>query len=119
MPRDSRQYLNDILGAIDRIRAYTDGLDALSFKVDRLRIDAVNMNLMIIGEATRSLPDEVKQRQPGIDWRNINGLRNIITHEYFRLNLDRIWDVVEVELPPLRTAVLVLLDTLADDGADD
>ncbi len=90
MPRDSRQYLNDMLEAIDRIQAYTDGLDVASFKADRLRIDAVNMNLMMIGEAARVLPNEVKQLQPGIDWRNITGLRNIITHEYFRLNLDRI-----------------------------
>lgn len=68
------------------------------------------MNLMVIGEAANHIPDEVKSQYPDIDWRNIIGLRNVVTHEYFRLNLRIIWNVVEVELPILAQQIQTILD---------
>lgn len=118
MPRDFRQSLQDILEAIAKIERYVVGLDLEHFKRDDLRIDAINMNLIIIGEAANAVPEAIQQRYPNVDWRNIVGLRNVITHEYFRLNLDRIWNVVEVELPRLKQHVERILAAENTDHAE-
>lgn len=116
MPRDSRQYLQDILDAIAKIEQYVSGFDIARFKADHLHVDGVTMNLIIIGEAANSIPDEIQQQYPEIDWRNITGLRNVIAHEYFRLNLDRIWDIVHVEIPLLKNQIILMI---AKDNPDD
>ena len=118
MSRDYRLYLNDILQAIAKINGYVQGQTLDQFKADSLTIDAVALNLMIIGEASRNIPDEIQRQYPAVDWRNIVGLRNIITHEYFRLNLDRIWNVIEVELPLLRDHISNILEDNAGDEED-
>lgn len=105
MPRDSKQVLQDILDAIAKIERYTVGYDLERFKQDELHIDGITMNLIIIGEAANAIPEHIQMQNADVDWRNIIGLRNAITHEYFRLNLDRIWNVVEVELPRLKLQV--------------
>jgi uncharacterized protein with HEPN domain len=110
MSRDYRLYLNDILQAIAKINGYVQGQTLDQFKANNLTIDAVALNLMIIGEAARNIPDEIQKRHPAVDWRNIVGLRNIITHEYFRLNLDRIWNLIEVELPLLHEQINKILE---------
>jgi len=112
MPRDFKQSLQDILDAISKIERYTVGYDLERFKQDELHIDGINMNLIIIGEAANAVPEAIQLHNPDVDWRNIIGLRNAITHEYFRLNLDRIWNVVEVELPRLKQQVeRILIDS--------
>ncbi len=105
MPRDFRLYLQDILDAIAKVERYSAGLDLEQFKLDELHIDGINMNLIVIGEAANAVPDDIQQKYPQIDWRNVIGLRNAIAHEYFRLNLDRIWDIVEVEIPELKRLI--------------
>lgn len=90
MSRDYRLYLQDILEGIGRINTYLVGYDFDRFKQDQLIIDAINMNLIIIGETANGTPDWLQHRYPMVDWRNIIGLRNILTHEYFRLNLARL-----------------------------
>ncbi len=109
MPRDFRLYLQDILDAIAKVERYSADLDLEQFKRDELHIDGINMNLIIIGEAANAVPDEIQQRYPQIDWRNVIGLRNAIAHEYFRLNLDRIWNIIEVELPELKQQIQDLI----------
>ena len=69
MPRDHRLYLDDIIGAVDRIQSYVEGMDFTEFAADQRTIDAVVRNLEIIGEAARSLPNEVKNSIPETDWR--------------------------------------------------
>ena len=110
MSRDYEARLGDVLAAIHKIGSYIDGIDIATFKQDDLIIDAVNMNLMIIGEAANNIPDEVQQKYPEVDWRNIIGLRNVITHEYFRLNLDRIWDITQNVLPDFREQIAEVLE---------
>lgn len=110
MSRGYELRLQDILDAIDKIKRYTDGLDFAQFEVNSMVVDSVNMNLSIIGEAVRNLPVSLQMQYPQVDWRNIAGLRNIITHEYFRLNLARIWDVIENELPKLASQIKQILE---------
>lgn len=104
MPRDHRLYLDDIVGAVDRIQSYVEGMDYSGFAADQRTMDAVIRNLEIIGEAARSLPTEIKDAMPATEWRKIVGLRNLLLHEYFALSTRVVWDIVKTKLDPLRLA---------------
>ena len=110
MRRDFRLYLDDILEAIHQIRTYVADQNEETFAKDRKTQDAVIRNLEIIGEAAGSLPDQVRKDQPEIDWRKITGLRNILIHEYFGINLPIVWDVIQTKLGPLETVSRRLLE---------
>lgn len=109
MPRDHRLYLDDILEAIRNIREYVKGMDYDAFVGDKKTRDAVVRNLEIIGEAAGRLPESVRSTAPGIEWRKIMSLRNILAHQYFGLNLPIIWDVVQNKLQPLETSCRKLM----------
>jgi uncharacterized protein with HEPN domain len=112
----SRRYdlrLKDILVAIKKIERYTTGIDTLeAFKADERLVDSVCMNLFVIGEAANQIPIDIQGMNPQIDWRNIIGLRNVLAHEYFRINLDRIWNAVQTDLPELSQNIEKLLEQL-------
>jgi uncharacterized protein with HEPN domain len=105
MPRDYKVYLEDIIEAIERIRDYTNGLSFETFINDLKTVDAVNRNFGIIGEAVNKIPEEIKANYPNIDWYGIVGLRNILIHDYFKVDLEIIWDVIENKLSPLEKQV--------------
>ena len=110
MPRDYRLYVDDILEAVKRIHDYVRDLDYKTFSSDLKTQDAVIRNLEIIGEAARHFPPEMTSRAPTIEWPKIMGLRNILTHEYFGVNLAIIWDVVQHKLDTLAHACRNLLE---------
>ena len=109
MPRDYKVSLEDILGAIRKIRSYTQGVTLQTFKQDSKTFDAVVRNLEIVGEAAKSLPDTVRLGHPEIDWNRIAGLRDILIHEYFGVDAEIIWDVVENKLRALEEVVQKIL----------
>lgn len=110
MPRDSRVYLEDILEAIRRIRDYTKGYSKERLHSDLRTADAVVRNLEIVGEAVKRLPPALRDRRPEIEWAKISGLRDILIHAYFGVDLDIIWDVVESKLSALEQNVSALLE---------
>lgn len=112
MPRDCRIYLEDILDAVHKVRAYTDGLSKTAFLRDDKTFDAVVRNLEIIGEAAKNIPDTVRADAPGVEWKKIAGLRDILIHEYFGIDGEIVWDIVQHKLPNLETAVQRLLTDL-------
>ncbi|MBU6335642.1 MAG: DUF86 domain-containing protein [Chloroflexi bacterium] len=115
MPRDYRLYLEDILEAIARVERYTSDVDFVTFSADEMRVDAVVRNLELIGEAAKQIPRVQRDLMPAIEWRKIAGLRDIVAHQYFNLNLAIIWDVVEHHLGDLRVAATALLAVDPDD----
>jgi len=100
MARDSRVYLEDIVTAADRIAAYVTGHTHDSFVADAKTVDAVVRNLEIIGEATKQVADDVRRQAPEIEWTKIAGLRDVLIHAYFTVDLEIVWDVVANKLPP-------------------
>jgi uncharacterized protein with HEPN domain len=108
MPRDYRVYLEDILEAAQKIREYTSGLTFDQFRADSRTVDAVIRNLEIIGEAARSVPEAARRKGPGVDWRKLAGLRDILIHQYFGVDLQIVWDIVKDKLPVLERQVTEL-----------
>lgn len=101
MPRDYRVYLEDILEAIQKIHKYTRGLSLETFSGDSKTQDAVVRNLEVIGEAIKKVPDEVRSGYPHVDWKKIAGLRDILIHEYFGIDVEIVWDIVQNKVPVL------------------
>lgn len=112
MSRDYKAYLDDILKAVARVEKYTRGKTYHQFKANELLQDGVVRNLEIIGEAAGKLPKRVTELEPGVEWRNIAGMRNILAHEYFGVDNQIVWQVVEEILPGLKRAVKKLMTLL-------
>ena len=101
-------YLSHILEAIERILAFVaEGQEA--FRADLKTQDAVIRNLQVVGEASKRVSLRVKEAHPEIPWRSMAGMRDRVTHDYFGVSLDIVWDVVANHLPPLREGIARLL----------
>ena len=90
-PRQWRLYVADIVDAITAIDTYTAGLTREQFFGDRLRLDAVIKNLMVIGEAAGRVPDDISEASPQIPWSRMRGMRNVAVHEYFGIDEEVLW----------------------------
>ncbi len=103
--RDYKLYLDDISEAAKRIERYIRGFTLEKLKKDSLTVDAVVRNLEIIGEAAKRIPANVKEKYPDIEWKKIAGLRDILVHEYFGIDLEVLWDIIENKLPVLKQEI--------------
>ena len=109
MSRDLGLYLTDIIRAISKIQQYTSGMTYDDLLADDKTFDAVIHNLQIIGEATKQIPEAIRQKYPQIEWRKIAGLRDIIAHAYFNVNPKIVWNILTTKLKPLRNCVTLIL----------
>lgn len=109
MPRDYRVYADDIIGAIEKIQRFTVGLDRETFSQDEKTFDAVIRNLEVIGEAIKKIPEDVRMRYPLVEWKKIAGVRDILVHEYFGIDVEIVWDILQQKLSPLESQMRQIL----------
>ena len=108
-PRDWRFRLEDINEALDLIEEYVEGLEYSSWAKDRKTIDAVIRNLQIIGEAANHIPDPIQEKYKEIPWFQMKGMRNVLIHEYFGVDIDVLWRTVNEDLPRLKVQIHTLI----------
>jgi uncharacterized protein with HEPN domain len=96
--RNARLLLEDMLEAIEKIRRYTGSLSFDAFMKDDKTIDAVLHNLQIIGEAANRLPEEFTEHHSDIEWYKIIGLRHRVVHDYFGVDLEIVWQILQHDL---------------------
>ena len=109
MKRDDRAYLLHILEAIQQIEQYVEDLDIKTFIETRLIQDGVIRQLEIIGEATKNVSPTTKNKAPHIPWRDMAGMRDVLIHQYFGVDISAVWDTVKQELPGLKKSIVELI----------
>ena len=112
MKKDPHVYLLHIRNALLSIEQYTKG-GKKHFLADELTQDGVIYNLAVIGEAVKKLPKPLRTAYPTIPWKSVAGLRDIVIHDYDSTDIQKIWKIVERDLPPLRQTIERMLDEAA------
>jgi uncharacterized protein with HEPN domain len=107
--KDDRLYLIHIAECIDRIESYTQGMTREAFLASSLVQDAVIRNLQTLAESTQRLSPRAKESRPQIEWRKIAGFRNILVHDYLGVDLQRVWNIIQNDLPVLKDAISEML----------
>jgi uncharacterized protein with HEPN domain len=110
MRRSDTAYLQHLLDAILKVESYLLGVDQAGFLGDARTQDAVVRQLEIIGEATKKLSPESRRRSPATPWQDIAGMRDKLIHDYFDVDLRRVWNTAKRDLPPLKATVVQLLE---------
>ena len=111
MRRDYQDYLRDMLDNAEKALYFVQGMEYDEFFEDQKSVYAVVRALEIIGEAARQIPEETRSANPGIAWREIGGMRNKLSHEYFGVNVKVVWRTVQEDLPPIITVLRKLLES--------
>lgn len=108
--KQDKERLQHMKNAIDKIKRYTDDVDFDGFEKNEMIQDAVFKNLEIIGEAAYKITDETKESYDEIEWRKIEGLRHKLVHDYYKIDLEIVWQTKSKSLPQLRKDIDDMLD---------
>ncbi len=112
-PRRNLDYLLDIQDAIDRVLEYTDGLSWDEYLRDRKTQDAVVRNLEVLGEAAKNIPDDFRSKYPVVPWRDMSGTRDRLVHDYFGINQEIVWQIIQKDLPGLRKHIIGIISKIS------
>lgn len=95
--------IKDLLRCIEHVQSYTINLDLDAFSSNYMVVEACLYNIQVIGEAVSHLPEDIKLNESAIPWNLIKGMRNRLIHQYFGTDLPIVWNVINKELPSLKT----------------
>lgn len=112
MKRDIADFLADILAAIEDIERFTEGFGFDDFEQDRKTVYAVTHAIEIMGEATKNVPDSVRNNYPQIPWKQIAGMRDKLIHSYFSVNVLTLWKAATQDAPQIKTVISKIKEDL-------
>jgi uncharacterized protein with HEPN domain len=111
-PRTSQDYLQDILSYAEDAMQFVGNMDFATFEEDKRTHYAVIRALEIIGEATKNVSQDVRDRYPNIPWRLMAGMRDKLIHDYMGADLTKVFDTVLIDLPAIKVAIAQVLSDL-------
>lgn len=109
--RDYTDHLEDILKEIDRVEFFVLGFDREMFLTETKTQYAVVRCLEIIGEATKRIPADLRSKHDNIPWKQMAGMRDKLSHDYFGVDYSVVWETITNELPPLKEKLQALLSS--------
>ena len=109
MSRDLKLSLIDVSEAARKVLRYVGSMTKEELRADERTLDAVIRNLEIIGEASKHIPKEIRDKYSEIEWRKISGLRDVLIHGYFGIDDEIIWDIVSNRIAPLLESIEKIL----------
>ena len=118
MKKENRNYLiylEDIKISIERIFQYTKDIDYKEFEKNQIVIDAVIRNFEIIGEASKNVNEKIKERYPKLTWKEMYFLRDLLSHEYFGIDLEILWAIITNNLPNDLESILEVISEIGNE----
>ena len=116
--RDYLDFLKDVLDAMEEAESFIKGMTFEEFARDKKTIYAVIRALEIIGEAVKHIPDNIRRIYPVVPWRDIGGMRDVLIHDYFGVDLQTVWETVKIEIPRTKPSIQRVLRELRANRAD-
>ncbi len=114
MRKDPQILIDDIFESIEMIQEYVKGFDEKHFFADKKTQDAVFKRIENMGEAVKRLPQDFKESHKEIPWKKIAGMRNVLIHEYFGIDVKKVWIVAKSDIPELKEKInLIMKDRAA------
>src|SRR3989344_1311776 len=105
MKRDESFFLGDIIESIEAIEEFSKGLTKEELMSNRLKRDAIVRNVEIIGEAVKNISKNIKEKYPKVEWRKIAGIRDVMIHAYFGIDMEKVWNVIKEDLTKLKKQI--------------
>ena len=105
MKRDVNLFIQDISDNINNIESFSKNLNKEKFESNKLRQNAIIRCLEIIGEAAKNIPDSFREKYPDMPWREVAGFRDVLSHAYFGVSIERVWNIIELDLPNIKKEI--------------
>lgn len=113
--RSQRQYIQDILEAMEAAEEFVEGVSRDELEEDLQREFALQRAFEVIGEATKQLDPSLREEYPDVPWDDMAGMRDVIIHKYFAVELEVVWDTIHNRFPEIRPPLRRILDELGDE----